>query len=186
MPIKFKKTKIEGLVEITPHFFEDARGYFIKEFEKEAFESNNLPVIFYESNESKSQLGTIRGLHFQTKFTQGKLIRVISGSVFDVAVDLRVDSSTFGKWESFLLTSENHKMIYIPPGFGHGFLTLEKDTIFSYKCTNKYSPEFDSGIKYDDKDLNINWPIYQIGGIKNITISKKDSNLMSLSEFKKL
>lgn len=140
MSITFNKTDIEGLTVIIPHIFEDERGYFIKDFEREAYAKHNLPTEFFEFNESKSRKGTIRGLHFQQKHSQGKLIRIIKGEVYDVAVDLRFGSPTFGQWRGFYLSEKNHHMLYIPKGFAHGFLALEDETIFSYKCTDVYAP----------------------------------------------
>lgn len=183
MAITIERTFIEGLALIHPHVFEDERGYFVKDFESSLYEANNLPISFYEFNESKSKKGTIRGLHFQQKFSQGKLIRVIKGSVFDVAVDLRFDSSTFGQWMGFELSEYNHDVLYVPKGFAHGFLALEDDTIFSYKCTNKYAPEYDSGICYNDIDIDVKWPVDRVGGWGNIVTSKKDAKLQSFKEF---
>lgn len=183
MAITIEKKPIEGLVIIHPHVFEDERGYFIKDFEEGVYKTNNLPTFFFEFNESKSKKGTIRGLHFQQKFSQGKLIRVIKGAVYDVAVDLRFDSPTFGKWMGFELSEYNHDALYIPEGFAHGFLALEDDTIFSYKCTNKYAPIFDSGIIYNDLDINIEWPVEQVGGWENVIVSEKDTKLQSFKEF---
>ena len=182
MALKFNKTSIEGLVLIEPHVFEDERGYFIKDFEKTVFSQNGLPDFVVESNESKSRRGTIRGLHFQQRFSQGKLIRVIRGAVFDVAVDLRFDSPTFGKWEGFELTEKNHLELFIPKGFAHGYLALEDDSIFSYKCTDRYAPEFDSGIRFDDPDLAVQWPIERVG-TDNLITSAKDAKLQSFAEF---
>ena len=130
MALSIERTPIEGLILIHPHVFEDERGYFIKDFERNFFSENGLPVDFLETNESKSKKGTIRGLHFQQRFSQGKLIRVIKGAVYDVAVDLRFGSSTFGKWMGFELSEYNHNVLYIPEGFAHGFLALEDDSIF--------------------------------------------------------
>ncbi|MDE6096949.1 MAG: dTDP-4-dehydrorhamnose 3,5-epimerase [Muribaculaceae bacterium] len=183
MPFIFDKTSIEGLTLIHPHIFEDKRGYFIKDFEKSVFETNGLPGYFQENNESKSKKGTIRGLHFQQKHSQGKLIRVIKGAVFDVAVDLRFDSPTFGMWEGFTLSDKNHNVLYIPKGFAHGFLALEDDSIFSYKCTDRYAPEFDSGIRYDDEKINIEWPVHLVGGWRNVITSDKDKELQSFTDF---
>ena len=183
MAITIERTPIEGLTLIHPHVFEDERGYFIKDFEAHLYEENNLPVKFFEFNESKSKKGTIRGLHFQQKYSQGKLIRVIKGAVFDVAVDLRLGSSTFGKWMGFELSEYNHDVLFIPEGFAHGFLALEDDCIFSYKCTNKYAPDYDSGISFNDPDINIEWPVERVGGWENVIISKKDSKLQSLRDF---
>lgn len=185
MAITIERTPIEGLTLIHPHVFEDERGYFIKDFEAHLYEENNLPVKFFEFNESKSKKGTIRGLHFQQKYSQGKLIRVIKGAVFDVAVDLRFGSPTFGKWMGFEISEYNHDVLYIPEGFAHGFLALEDDTIFSYKCTNKYAPEFDSGIRYNDPDINVEWPVELVSGWENVITSDKDARLQSFEEFVK-
>ena len=183
MALSIERTPIDGLTLIHPHVFEDERGYFIKDFERTFYSENGLPVDFLETNESKSKKGTIRGLHFQQKFSQGKLIRVIKGAVYDVAVDLRFGSPTFGKWMGFDLSEYNHDVLYIPEGFAHGFLALEDDSIFSYKCTNKYAPEFDSGVKFDDPEICVEWPVDRVGGWENVITSAKDSKLQSFSEF---
>lgn len=183
MALSIEETPIKGLTLIHPHVFEDERGYFIKDFERSFYAEHNLPVDFGETNESKSKKGTIRGLHFQQRFSQGKLIRVIKGAVYDVAVDLRFESPTFGKWMGFDLSEYNHDVLYIPEGFAHGFLALEDNSIFSYKCTNKYAPEFDSGIRFDDPDVNVKWPVERIGGWNNIISSEKDKKLQSLKDF---
>lgn len=168
---------------IHPHVFEDERGYFIKDFERNFYAENGLPVDFLETNESKSKKGTIRGLHFQQRFSQGKLIRVIKGAVYDVAVDLRLGSPTFGKWMGFELSEYNHDVLYIPDGFAHGFLALEDDSIFSYKCTNKYAPEFDSGVLFNDTEIGVEWPVERVGGWDKVITSAKDSKLQSYREF---
>ena len=183
MALSIETTPIEGLTLIHPHVFEDERGYFIKDFERKFYEENGLPIDFFETNESKSKKGTIRGLHFQQKYSQGKLIRVIKGAVFDVAVDLRFDSLTFGKWMGFELSEYNHDVLYIPEGFAHGFLALEDNSIFSYKCTNKYAPEFDSGIKFNDPDIGVEWPVDRVGGWNHVITSVKDAKLQSYNEF---
>ena len=148
------------------------------------YEKNGLPTIFFEFNESKSRIGTIRGLHFQQKHSQGKLIRVVKGAVFDVAVDLRLNSKTFGKWEGFILSEDNHNTLFIPKGFAHGFLALKDDTVFSYKCTDIYDPIHDSGIRFDDPEIGIDWPVDMIGGWSNVITSEKDMRLQSLKNFK--
>ena len=183
MALSIERTPIEGLTLIHPHVFEDERGYFIKDFESSFYAANGLPVEFLETNESKSKKGTIRGLHFQQKFSQGKLIRVIKGAVYDVAVDLRFGSATFGKWMGFELSEYNHDVLYIPEGFAHGFLALEDDSIFSYKCTNKYAPEYDSGVKFNDPDIGVEWPVERVGGWDQVITSAKDAKLQSLSNF---
>lgn len=183
MALSLERTPIEGLTLIHPHVFEDERGYFIKDFESKFYAENGLPTEFLETNESKSKKGTIRGLHFQQKFSQGKLIRVIKGAVYDVAVDLRFNSPTFGKWMGFELSEYNHDVLYIPEGFAHGFLALEDDSIFSYKCTNKYAPEFDSGVKFDDPEIGVVWPVERVGGWNYVITSEKDAKLQSFREF---
>ena len=183
MALSIEKTPIKGLTIIHPHVFEDERGYFIKDFERSFYIENGLPVDFLETNESKSKKGTIRGLHFQQRFSQGKLIRVIKGLVYDVAVDLRFDSPTFGKWMGFELSEYNHNILYIPDGFAHGFLALEDDSVFSYKCTNKYAPEFDSGILYNDPEIGVKWPVDKVGGWEHVITSAKDAMLQTLEEF---
>ena len=171
------KTPIEGLVIIQPKVFEDERGYFMESY-KESFIKENFPHInFIQDNESRSTYGVLRGLHFQkTPFEQTKLVRVIDGEVLDVAVDLRKESPTYGKWESIILTGENKKQFFIPKGFAHGFVVLSKEAIFSYKVDNVYSPEYDSGIYYDDKSLAIEWLIPKT----DLIISEKDLNLQHL------
>lgn len=168
------KTSIEGLVIIEPKVFEDERGYFMESF-KESFIYENFPDLkFIQDNESKSSYGVLRGLHFQKPpFEQTKLVRVIEGEVLDVAVDLRKNSSTYGKWESIILSGENKKQFLIPKGFAHGFVVLSKEAIVSYKVDNYYAPDFDSGIRYNDPMLNINWMIKN----ENLIISAKDYGL---------
>ena len=183
MALSIERTPIEGLTLIHPHVFEDERGYFIKDFERNFYAENGLPVNFLETNESKSKKGTIRGLHFQQRYSQGKLIRVIKGAVYDVAVDLRFGSLTFGRWMGFELSEYNHNILYIPDGFAHGFLALEDDSIFSYKCTNKYAPEFDSGVRFNDPEIGVAWPVDRIGGWENVITSAKDAKLQLFKEF---
>ncbi len=156
---KFKKieTEIDGLYIIEPTVFGDNRGFFLESYNKKEFEEIGIADEFVQDNHSKSKKGVLRGLHFQTKHSQGKLVRVIKGSVFDVAVDLRKGSKTFGKWFGVELSAENKKMFFIPENFAHGFLTLEDETEFMYKCTDFYHPEYDSGIMWNDKDINIEW-----------------------------
>ena len=172
------ETSITGLVILEPKVFADARGYFMETYNKAEFEEIGLDMTFVQDNESKSGKGVLRGLHFQTKFPQGKLVRVLSGSVFDVGVDLRAGSPTYGKWEGVVLSAENKRMFYVPEGFAHAFLVLSDEAVFSYKCTNMYHPEYDSGIRYDDKDIAIDWP-KDIGEFK---LSEKDQNLSTLNE----
>jgi dTDP-4-dehydrorhamnose 3,5-epimerase len=163
------KTSIEGLLIIKPDVFKDDRGYFFETYNKERFAKAGLTMDFVQDNESKSAKGVLRGLHFQKPpYAQGKLVRVTKGAVMDVAVDLRKDSPTYGKWESVVLTEENKLQFWIPEGFAHGFVTLEDDTIFAYKCTNVYNKESEGSILWNDPDINIEW------NIENPILSEKD------------
>ena len=167
--MKLQKTKIEDLFIIQPDVFTDERGYFFESFQKENFLKLGIDADFVQDNESMSAKGVLRGLHMQVPpFAQGKLVRVVNGSALDVAVDLRKNSKTYGKWESVVLSAENKLMMWIPEGFAHGFLTLEDQTIFQYKCTNYYNKESECGIIWNDPDLKINW------GIENPLVSEKD------------
>jgi dTDP-4-dehydrorhamnose 3,5-epimerase len=163
------KTPLEGLLIIKPDVFEDDRGYFFESFNHGRFLNRGLDLKFLQDNESKSKKGVLRGLHFQAPpFAQGKLVRVMRGSVLDVAVDIRKNSPTYGKWESIILSGQNKWMYWIPEGFAHGFATLEDDSIFFYKCTNIYNKASEGSILWNDPDLNINW------GIQYPVISDKD------------
>ena len=181
---KFKRieTGIEGLCIIEPTVFGDNRGFFLESYSKKEFEDIGIAEEFVQDNHSKSKKGVLRGLHFQTKHSQGKLVRVIKGSVYDVVVDIRKGSKTYGKWYGVELSAENKKMFYIPAGFAHGFLTLEDETEFQYKCTDIYAPQYDSGIMYDDKDLNIDWKLEEYG-IAELTLSEKDKKHQSFKEY---
>ena len=172
--MKIKDTNIKGLYTIEPNVFKDDRGYFMESF-KEKFIKENFPNIkFIQDNESKSSYGVIRGLHFQyPPFEQTKLIRVIKGEIFDIAVDLRKNSSTYGKWESFILSEKNKKQLFISKGFAHGFLVKSDEAIINYKVDNYYSSDHEGGLSFNNKDLNIEWPINQ----DDIIISNKDLNL---------
>lgn len=175
--MEFRQTSIKGLIEVFPRVFNDDRGYFFESYQYEAFKKNGIPEVFVQDNQSFSTKGVLRGLHLQhAPHAQGKLVRVISGTVLDVAVDVRVGSPTFGKHETFLLSSEKQNMVYVPPGFAHGFVTLE-DAVFSYKCTNLYDKASESGIIWNDHELNIDW------GIENPNVSEKDEQLPTFQEF---
>ena len=172
------KTFIEGLVIIQPRIFKDERGYFMETY-KESFIKENFPdVHFIQDNESRSSYGVLRGLHFQKPpFEQTKLVRVVEGEVLDVAVDLRENSPTYGKWESVVLTGENKKQFFVPKGFAHGFVVLSKKAILSYKVDNIYAPVYESGIKFNDETLKINWKL----PLEEIIVSSKDLSLKSLN-----
>ena len=165
------KTKIEGLLILKPKVFLDDRGYFFESFRLDKFRELGIDFEFLQDNESKSQKGVLRGLHFQDPpFDQGKLIKVVKGAVIDVAVDIRVKSPTYGKWVSHELSEYNKTMFWIPPGFAHGFLTLEDETIFQYKCTNYYNKGCEGSIRWNDPELDIDW------GIDKPLVSDKDKH----------
>jgi len=163
------ETRIPDLYVVKPTVFKDHRGYFFESYNKEAFLRSGIDQNFVQDNESKSAKGVLRGLHFQKPpFAQGKLVRVIKGAVRDVAVDLRKSSPTYGQWASINLTEDNKWMYWVPPGFAHGFVTLEDDTVFFYKCTNVYNKSSEGSIRWDDVSLNIDW------GVENPLLSDKD------------
>ena len=172
--MKFIKTDIPDVYIIEPSVFGDNRGYFFESFNKEAFEESIGTVDFVQDNESKSSRGVLRGLHFQKPpYAQAKLVRCIEGRVIDVVVDIRKGSPTYGKHVSVELSGENKRQLFIPRGFAHGFSVLSDTAIFAYKVDYRYTPESDSGIKYDDKELNINWGLTE----DEVQLSEKDKNL---------
>ena len=176
--MKIRETGIEGLIEILPTVLHDDRGWFLESYNKDKFDSLNLKLNFVQDNLSFSKSGVLRGLHFQLKpFEQGKLVKVISGEVLDIAMDIRPNSSTFGQHIKVLLTAEKQNMLFIPEGFAHGFVAI-KDSYLFYKCTGTYNKDYDTGIAYDDPELNIDW------GIKSPKISEKDLNLQSFQSYK--
>lgn len=150
---------IDGLKIITPTVFGDERGYFYETYHYEAYKEAGIPDVFVQDNQSASRRGVLRGLHFQIQHPQAKLVRVIKGEVFDVAVDLRPGSDTYGKWHGVLLTAENKKQFYVPKGFAHGFLVLSEEAEFCYKCTDFYHPGDEGGIMYNDPSIGVKWPI---------------------------
>lgn len=170
-----EETYLKGCFVITPKVFEDDRGYFFESFNKQVFEAKTgLITNFVQDNQSKSDEGVLRGLHFQTgAFAQAKLVRVITGKVLDVCVDIRRESPTFGKHFSIILDGSEHKQLYLPKGFAHGFLVLEENTIFSYKCDNYYNKAYESGILFNDTKLNIDWGFPE----DQMIISEKDKQL---------
>jgi len=178
MPFAFTQCPIKGLYEIQPKIFGDSRGYFFECYSERDFESAGIKEKFVQDNQSRSQRGILRGLHFQKKHQQGKLVRVIEGEVFDVAVDIRKDSATFGKWHSIVLSGEKQNQFYIPPGFAHGFLALTDNVIFAYKCTDFYYPEDEGGIIWNDPIIGIKWT--DIG--MNYILSDKDRKLPFFNE----
>ena len=152
-------TDLPGVVVVEPRVFGDERGFFFESFNAETFAAAGLPTAFVQDNHSRSQRGVLRGLHFQNPEPQGKLVRVTAGAVFDVAVDLRRSSPHFGRWTGVELSAANKRMLWVPEGFAHGFLCLEDDTDFLYKCTRPYRPQHDRSIRWDDPDIGIDWPL---------------------------
>lgn len=179
---KIYKTGISGLMIIEPVIFKDNRGFFLETYNRNAFKKIGLNNSFVQDNHSHSSIGVLRGLHMQKKHPQGKLVRVLKGKVYDVAVDTRKNSDTFGKWYGILLSDENMKMFYIPEGFLHGFLVLSEEADFTYKCTDFYYPEDEDGVVWNDAFLNIKWPITDS---KDIILSEKDRQLKSFTQFAK-
>lgn len=173
------ETNIEGVIIIEPRLFEDERGYFFESFNQKEFQEKVCKTTFIQDNESKSSYGVIRGLHFQKPpFAQSKLVRVVKGSVLDVAVDIRKGSTTFGQHVAVELTEDNHRQFFIPRGFAHGFSVLSKEVIFQYKCDNFYAPQSEGAIAWDDPDLGIDWQI----SIDEILLSEKDKSHPKLAE----
>lgn len=177
--IKVIPTNIEGLVILEPQVFGDGRGYFMETWNQHAFAEAGLNLTFVQDNQSKSKHGVLRGLHLQTKHPQGKLVRVLSGEVYDVGVDLRAGSSTYGQYAGVRLSGDNKRMFYVPEGFAHGFLVLSDEAVFTYKCTDFYYPEFEAGIIYNDPDISIDWPLAGA----DVLLSAKDAKLPLLKDF---
>lgn len=174
------KTAIDGVVIIEPRIFKDARGYFFESFSAREFEEKVCKTTFVQDNESFSSYGVLRGLHFQKPpFTQSKLVRVIKGAVLDVAVDIRKGSPTYGKHVAVELTEENHRQLFIPRGFAHGFAVLSDEVLFQYKCDNFYAPQADGGIAWNDPDLGIDWRI----PVDKVILSEKDIKHPCLKDY---
>lgn len=174
---KFIETSINGVYIIEPTVFGDERGYFMETYHADEFKESGLDVTFVQDNQSKSKKGVLRGLHFQYTKPQGKLVRAIKGEVFDVAVDLRKNSPTYGKWEGVILSEVNKKQFYVPEGFAHGFLVLSDEAEFTYKCTDFYDPADEGGILWNDSDIGIEWPIDD-----EVLLSDKDKQWKTLKE----
>ena len=177
-------TDIKGLVIIESKIYRDNRGSFMETYTKKDFIALGITDEFVQDNHSLSNKGILRGLHFQIRHTQGKLVRVTKGKALSVAVDLRHNSPTFGKWYKIELTAENKKMFYLPKGFAHGFIALEDDTEFQYKCTDYYDPTSDSGVLWNDHDIGINWEFEKYGlDPKDVILSDKDKVQQTLKQF---
>lgn len=175
--MKINKTNLEGVLHIEPKVFGDARGFFLETYNKKRYMESGFPdVDFVQDNHSCSSKGVLRGLHFQLNGPQGKLVQVATGSVFDVAVDIRVGSSTFGQWYGCELSAENHHQLWIPPKFAHGFCVLSDTADFIYKCTDYYNSHDEGGVLWNDPEIGVNWPI------ENPLLSDKDKNYLCLSD----
>ncbi len=180
---KFKivKSEIEGVFTVEPTVFGDERGYFMETYNENDFKEEGIDLTFVQDNQSKSSKGVLRGLHFQYTQPQGKLVRVIKGEVFDVGVDLRKESKTYGKWIGEILSEENKKQLFIPKGFAHGFLVLSDEAEFVYKCTDFYNGEDEGGIQWNDPDIGIEWPLGDLSE-DDILLSEKDQQWKPMKE----
>lgn len=176
----FINTPINELFIIEPRVFQDDRGYFMETYNYKDFKKAGLDMIFVQDNQSKSTKGVLRGLHLQRNHMQGKLVRVTKGEVFDVAVDLRKNSKTLGKWYGCILSQENKRQLYIPEGFAHGFLVLSEEAEFAYKCSDYYYPKEEYGIIWNDPDINVLWPLDKID---KVILSEKDRSLNTFREY---
>jgi dTDP-4-dehydrorhamnose 3,5-epimerase len=177
MPFDFKRLRIPDIILIEPVVFDDKRGFFLESYKHSDFKDFGINEIFFQDNQSRSWKDVLRGLHYQSRpKAQGKLVSVVRGSVFDVAVDIRKNSQTYKQWVAVELTEVNHKMLYIPAGFAHGFFALTDDVLLSYKCTDEYSSEHDRGIRWNDPDIAIEWPM------RTPLVSEKDEKLPFLKD----
>ncbi len=177
MPFSFKRLDIPDVILVEPKAFEDERGFFMETYKASEFKENGIGYDFAQDNHSRSQKGVLRGLHYQLRpMEQGKLVRCVRGRIWDVAVDIRKGSPWFGKWVAVELSEENKLMLWVPPGFAHGFVALEDETEVVYKVTKEYAPELDRGIIWSDPDIGIEWPV------ENPVLSEKDSRLPTLKE----
>ena len=177
---QFTKTGIEGLVVVEPKVFGDNRGYFMETYNYNDFKAAGLDMVFVQDNQSKSKKGVLRGLHFQKKNPQGKLVRVVSGEVYDVAVDLRRGSDTYGKWYGVLLSAENKKQFYVPEGFAHGFVGMSDPAEFASNCTRFYDPSDEGGLMWNDPEIGIDWPVPENA---ELLLSEKDQHHQPLKDF---
>lgn len=182
MSFVFHETEIPGLLIIEPHAFYDNRGLYEKNYEKSIFAEHGITCEFTESSDLHSKKGALRGLHYQIVDSQAKLIHVIYGTIFDVAVDLRKDSLTYGKYWAGILNDKSKKVVFIPEGFAHGFIALTDNTIFSYQCSGRYVPEACGGIRWDDPSLKIPWPLKEYG-IDQVIATEKDRNWPTFEEY---
>lgn len=174
--MEFEKTRLDGVILVTPKVFGDDRGFFMETYNIKEFVAGGIAEAFVQDNHSKSSRGVLRGLHYQYPNWQGKLVRVVHGEIFDVAVDIRRNSSTFGEWVGFPLNDENKQQLYVPPGFAHGFAVMSETAEVVYKCTTTYRPEEEVSILWNDPDIGIEWPL------ENPSLSEKDRNGVRLQQ----
>ncbi|GGA78447.1 dTDP-4-dehydrorhamnose 3,5-epimerase [Neiella marina] len=177
--MNYVKTAIPDVLLLEPTVFGDERGFFMETFRADEFAKQTGARAFIQDNHSRSSRGILRGLHYQTQQTQGKLVRVVQGEVFDVAVDMRQNSPTFGKWVGYLLSAENKRQLWVPEGFAHGFYVTSETAEFVYKCTDYYAPEYDVSVKWDDPEIGIEWPLFEEQAPQ---LSEKDLNGKSFQE----
>jgi dTDP-4-dehydrorhamnose 3,5-epimerase len=178
--VKISDTALPGVLLIEPRVFSDARGFFLESWNRRSFREAGLDLDFVQDNHSRSARGVLRGLHYQLENPQGKLVRVTQGAVFDVAVDIRRSSPHFGRWVGYELSAENHRMLWIPPGFAHGFLVLSETADFLYKCTSLYDPPSDRGIRWDDPAIGIAWP--DVGAPPLLSAKDAEARLLADAE----
>lgn len=181
--ITVETCEIEGIKVITPSVFGDERGYFMETYQQQDFKAAGIDVEFVQDNQSSSKKGVLRGLHYQIQYPQDKLVRVVSGEVFDVAVDLRKDSKTFGKWFGVVLSAENKKQLFIPKNFAHGFVVLSENAEFSYKCSDFYHANDEGGLLWDDPEIGVEWPMPEGMGKEELILSEKDKAWEGLKEY---
>lgn len=175
--MKVTTTNLPGVLILEPKVFQDPRGYFLETYSTERYNACGITLPFVQDNLSRSEAGTLRGMHYQLRHPQGKLVHVMRGKVLDVILDIRVGSPTFGQWLSLELSEDNHRQVYIPPGLAHGFYTLSEEAYFYYKCTDYYHPEDECGIAWNDSEIGIKWPL-----VKEPLLSPKDRNFSLLSK----
>ena len=173
------ETKLDGVKIIEPRVFGDSRGFFLESWNRKGYEEAGLPVDYVQDNHSRSAQGVLRGLHYQIRQPQGKLVRVTQGEVFDVVVDIRRSSPTYGQWVGVKLSAENHRVFYVPPGFAHGFYVMSESADFQYKCTEYYAPEFERSLRWNDPSIGIEWPL--VDG-QSPTLSDKDADCPLLDD----
>jgi len=178
--LRFEQTRVPGVIIVEPQVFGDERGFFMETFHQEKFAAAGLPTIFVQDNHSRSESGILRGLHFQRPHAQGKLVRAVVGEIYDVAVDIRIDSPAFGQWVGVTLSASNKRQLWVPPGFAHGFCVTSDIAEVAYKCTDLYAPESEISIIWDDPDLKIDWPV------ATPILSDRDRNGLALAEITNL